>query len=224
MTKGAKKISQKAIGLSIHSPDVLKLTLVDLPGLIKVTAPGQDESIIKDIRELIRKYIEKENCLILAVSPATDEYVNSDALQMAKEVDPNKQRTIGVLTKLDRVERVTEVCAFLENKLYPLKRGYIAVINRSQDEIEKSKPIKEAIKDEAEFIAKEPKYKNLADRMGTPNLRNILARELEECIRMNLPKLRDDLEQRSLSLGEEISEFKKSRPVDELAMIDELRG
>ncbi len=37
---------------------------------------------------MIMQFITRENCLILAVTPANSDLANSDALKLAKEVDP----------------------------------------------------------------------------------------------------------------------------------------
>ena len=67
---------------------VLNLTLIDLPGLTKVALPGQDHNLPAMIKEMVMHFISQENCLILAVSPANADIANSDALKIAKEVDP----------------------------------------------------------------------------------------------------------------------------------------
>lgn len=67
---------------------VLNLTLVDLPGITKVPVGDQPADIEYQIRDMIMQYICKENCLILAVTPANTDLANSDALKLAKDVDP----------------------------------------------------------------------------------------------------------------------------------------
>ena len=94
-------ISPLPINLRIYSPNVLTLTLVDLPGLTKVPVGDQPRDIEKQIRDMLMKYISKPSCIILAVTPANTDLANSDGLKMAREVDPEGQRTIGVLTKID---------------------------------------------------------------------------------------------------------------------------
>ena len=94
-------ISPHPINLRIFSPNVLTLTLVDLPGLTKVPVGDQPKDIEKQIREMLFKYISKPACIILAVTPANTDLANSDGLKMAREVDPEGTRTIGVLTKVD---------------------------------------------------------------------------------------------------------------------------
>lgn len=67
---------------------MLNLTLIDLPGITKVPVGDQPPDIEYQIREMIMQFITRENCLILAVTPANTDLANSDALKLAKEVDP----------------------------------------------------------------------------------------------------------------------------------------
>lgn len=67
---------------------VLNLTLIDLPGMTKVPVGDQPIDIEHQIRDMLLQFITKESCLILAVTPANTDLANSDALKMAKEVDP----------------------------------------------------------------------------------------------------------------------------------------
>lgn len=67
---------------------MLNLTLVDLPGMTKVPVGDQPPDIEFQIRDMLMQFVTKENCLILAVSPANSDLANSDALKVAKEVDP----------------------------------------------------------------------------------------------------------------------------------------
>lgn len=67
---------------------MLNLTLVDLPGMTKVPVGDQPADIEFQIRDMLMQFVTKENCLILAVSPANSDLANSDALKIAKEVDP----------------------------------------------------------------------------------------------------------------------------------------
>lgn len=77
------------------------MTLVDLPGLTKVPVGDQPRDIEKQIRDMLLKFISKPNAVILAVTAANTDLANSDGLQLARSVDPEGTRTIGVLTKVD---------------------------------------------------------------------------------------------------------------------------
>ena len=102
---------------------VVNLTLVDLPGMVKVPSQGQPPDIVKKIDDIIINYISNENCLILAVTPANIDIVTSDALVMARSQDPMGKRTIGVLTKLDMMGKGHNAREVLLNKLVVLERG-----------------------------------------------------------------------------------------------------
>jgi len=104
---GNKGINRQPINLKIFSPHVLSLTLVDLPGLTKVPIGDQPGDIEKQTRTLISEYIAKPNSIILAVSPANVDIVNSEALKLSRYVDPMGKRTIGVLTKIDLMDHGT---------------------------------------------------------------------------------------------------------------------
>ncbi|XP_030895838.1 dynamin-1 isoform X3 [Leptonychotes weddellii] len=209
-----KGISPVPINLRVYSPHVLNLTLVDLPGMTKVPVGDQPPDIEFQIRDMLMQFVTKENCLILAVSPANSDLANSDALKVAKEVDPQGQRTIGVITKLDLMDEGTDARDVLENKLLPLRRGYIGVVNRSQKDIDGKKDITTALAAERKFFLSHPSYRHLADRMGTPYLQKVLNQQLTNHIRDTLPGLRNKLQSQLLSIEKEVEEYKNFRPDD----------
>ncbi|WVW79987.1 hypothetical protein I302_101960 [Kwoniella bestiolae CBS 10118] len=108
-----KGVSKLPINLKIYGPGVLNLTLVDLPGLTKVPVGDQPTDIERQIKNLVLDYISKPNAVILAVSPANVDLANSDALKLARSVDPRGLRTLGVLTKLDLMDAGTNALDIL---------------------------------------------------------------------------------------------------------------
>uniref|UniRef100_A0A8C7G4D5 dynamin GTPase n=1 Tax=Oncorhynchus kisutch TaxID=8019 RepID=A0A8C7G4D5_ONCKI len=209
-----KGISPVPINLRVYSPHVLNLTLVDLPGMTKVPVGDQPADIEQQIRDMLYQFVTKDNCLLLAVSPANSDLANSDALKIAKEVDPQGQRTIGVITKLDLMDEGTDAREILENKLLPLRRGYIGVVNRSQKDIDGKKDITAAMAAERKFFLTHPGYRHLAERMGTPYLQKTLNQQLTNHIRDTLPGLRAKLQSQLLSIEKEVEEYKNFRPDD----------
>lgn len=207
-TGSNKGISHIPINLRIHSPHVLNLTLIDLPGLTKVPVGSQPADIEHQIREMILAFIRKENCLILAVTPANQDLATSDALKIAKEVDPGGLRTIGVLTKLDLMDQGTDARDILENKVFPLRRGYIGVVNRSQRDIDGNKDISASLESERLFFVSHPSYTHISDKCGTPYLQKVLNQQLVNHIRDTLPNLRDKLTKQQFMLEKEVEEFK----------------
>uniref|UniRef100_A0AAQ6A3A9 Interferon-induced GTP-binding protein Mx n=1 Tax=Amphiprion ocellaris TaxID=80972 RepID=A0AAQ6A3A9_AMPOC len=209
-----KGISPVPINLRVYSPNVLNLTLVDLPGMTKVPVGDQPADIEHQIRDMLMQFVTKDNCLLLAVSPANSDLANSDALKIAKEVDPQGLRTIGVITKLDLMDEGTDARDILENKLLPLRRGYIGVVNRSQKDIDGKKDITAALQAERKFFLSHPSYRHLGDRMGTAYLQKTLNQQLTNHIRDTLPALRSKLQSQLLSIEKEVEEYKNFRPDD----------
>ena len=169
-TGNNKGVSNKQIRLKICSPNVLTMTLVDLPGITRVAVGDQPEDIETQIRNMILSYIKKETCLILAVTPANSDLANSDALTLSKQVDPEGKRTLGVITKLDIMDRGTDALAYIRNEVVPLRLGYVGVVNRCQQDIAQRRSIREARASEAEFFRHHPAYAEVAANCGTEAL------------------------------------------------------
>lgn len=182
--------------------------------MTKVPVGDQPSNISSLIEEMILQFISCDYCLILAVSPANSDLANSDALKIAREVDPEGLRTIGVITKLDLMDHGTDARDVLENKLFPLRRGYVGVVNRSQKDIDGRKDINTAIAAERKFFLGHPAYRHMADRMGTPYLQRILNQQLTNHIRETLPGLRNKLQSQMLAMEKEVREYKAYQPGD----------
>uniref|UniRef100_A0A8C7T0B8 dynamin GTPase n=1 Tax=Oncorhynchus mykiss TaxID=8022 RepID=A0A8C7T0B8_ONCMY len=214
LTGTNKGVSPVPINLRVYSPHVLNLTLVDLPGITKVPVGDQPADIEYQVRDMIMQFICKDNCLVLAVTPANMDLANSDALKLAKDVDPQGLRTIGVITKLDLMDEGTDARHILENRLLPLRRGYIGVVNRSQKDIDGRKDIKAALAAERKFFLSHPAYRHMADSMGTPYLQRVLNQQLTNHIRDCLPVFRSCLQSQLLALDKEAEEYKHYRADD----------
>lgn len=163
-------ISPQPIGLRIFSPNVLTLTLVDLPGLTKVPVGDQPKDIERQIKDMVVKQISKTNSIILAVTAANTDLANSDGLKLAREVDPEGQRTIGVLTKIDLMDEGTDVVDILAGRVIPLRLGYVPVVNRGQRDIDNRKLISSALEHEKQFFENHRAYRNKHAYCGTPYL------------------------------------------------------
>ncbi|XP_030069634.1 dynamin-1-like protein isoform X7 [Microcaecilia unicolor] len=183
-----KGISPEPIHLKIYSPNVVNLTLVDLPGMTKVPVGDQPKDIELQIRELILRYISNPNSIILAVTAANTDMATSEALKIAREVDPDGRRTLAVITKLDLMDAGTDAMDVLMGRVIPVKLGIIGVVNRSQLDINTKKSIADSIRNEYAFLQK--KYPSLANRNGTKYLARTLNRLLMHHIRDCLPELK----------------------------------
>ncbi|KAK6140593.1 hypothetical protein DH2020_025676 [Rehmannia glutinosa] len=182
----------------------VNLTLIDLPGLTKVAIEGQPESIAQDIEDMVRSYVEKPNCIILAISPANQDIATSDAIKLSREVDPSGERTFGVLTKLDLMDKGTNAldpfhhftspsspssscCS--EGRSYRLQHPWVGIVNRSQLDINKNIDMIDARRNEREYFATSPDYAHLASKMGSEYLAKLLSGHLESVIRARIPSI-----------------------------------
>eukprot|EP00249_Psilotum_nudum_P020336 c27659_g1_i8 orf=497-3082(+) len=202
-----KGISESQIRLKIFSPNVLNITLVDLPGITKVPVGDQPSDIEARVRTMILSYIKHETCIILAVSPANADLANSDALQMARIADPDGSRTIGVITKLDIMDRGTDARHLLLGNVIPLRLGYIGVVNRSQEDIAANKSIRDALAYEESFFRSRPVYHSLADRCGVPQLGKKLNSILVQHIRSILPDLKARINTQMVTFQKELAGY-----------------
>ncbi|CAJ1932672.1 unnamed protein product [Sphenostylis stenocarpa] len=189
ITGKTKAISNVPIQLSVYSPNVVNLTLIDLPGLTKVAVEGQSDTIVQDIENMVRSYIEKPNCIILAISPANQDIATSDAIKIAREVDPSGERTFGVLTKLDLMDKGTNAVEVLEGRQYRLQHPWVGIVNRSQADINKNVDMIVARKKEREYFETSPEYGHLAHKMGAEYLARLLSQHLEHVIRQKIPSI-----------------------------------
>ncbi|KAL4726101.1 vacuolar protein sorting-associated protein 1 [Fusarium chlamydosporum] len=202
-------ISPAPINLRIYSPNVLTLTLVDLPGLTKVPVGDQPRDIERQIREMVLKHIGKSNAIILAVTAANQDLANSDGLKLAREVDPEGQRTIGVLTKVDLMDEGTDVIDILSNRVIPLRLGYVPVVNRGQRDIDNRKAINQALEAEKNFFENHKAYRNKSSYCGTP----YLARKLNLILMMHIKQTLPDIKARiSSSLQKYTAELESLGP------------
>ncbi|KAL8947042.1 MAG: hypothetical protein Q9222_006633 [Ikaeria aurantiellina] len=199
-------ISPAPINLRIYSPNVLTLTLVDLPGLTKVPVGDQPRDIEKQIKDMVLKQIQKPNAIILAVTAANTDLANSDGLKLAREVDPEGQRTIGVLTKVDLMDEGTDVVDILAGRIIPLRLGYVPVVNRGQRDIENRKAISFALENEKNFFENHRAYRNKSTYCGTPYLAKKLNLILMMHIKNTLPDIKarisSSLQKYSVELGQ----------------------
>lgn len=202
-----KGISRLPINLKIYSTNVLNLTLVDLPGLTKIPVGDQPSDIERQTRNLILEYISKINCIILAVSPANVDIVNSESLKLARQVDPTGKRTVGILTKLDLMDQGTNALDILKGNVYPLKLGFIGIVNRSQQDISDNKSLDDSLSSETLFFSQHPAYKTMSNKCGTKYLAQTLNKILMNHIRERLPDIKAKLNTLMGQAEQELSSY-----------------
>uniref|UniRef100_A0A8C4RV74 Interferon-induced GTP-binding protein Mx n=1 Tax=Erpetoichthys calabaricus TaxID=27687 RepID=A0A8C4RV74_ERPCA len=154
ITGSAVGISEELISLNVESPEVPNLTLIDLPGIARVAVGNQPKDIGEQIKRLIQKFIKKQETINLVVVPSNVDIATTEALKMAKEFDPTGQRTLGILTKPDLVDKGNEenIVDIVRNLVIEMKKGYMIVKCRSQQDIKEKRTLAEAIQKEYDFF------------------------------------------------------------------------
>jgi GTPase SAR1 family protein len=86
--QGNVKISKDEIRVRVRGPQQVDLIVIDLPGIIN---QGEGEA---ETKELIDKYIMKDQTLILLISEAKQDDELTTAIALARKADPEGNRTL----------------------------------------------------------------------------------------------------------------------------------
>ncbi|XP_071108237.1 interferon-induced GTP-binding protein Mx-like [Haliotis cracherodii] len=215
MTDSAKGISDELITLEVTSSDVPDLTVIDLPGIARNAVEGQPFDIEAKIKSMIRKYIGRQETIILAVLQCNVDIATCEALKMAKEFDDEGGRTLGVLTKPDLLDKGAEtgVVRILNNMEFTLSKGYIIVKCRGQQAISDGQTLKQALEVEEDFFKSHRHFSSLRpSQWGIPNLSTRLSRELKKHIKKLLPDLKEDVRNKLLETERKLHELGEDPP------------
>uniref|UniRef100_A0A3Q3BXK2 Interferon-induced GTP-binding protein Mx n=1 Tax=Haplochromis burtoni TaxID=8153 RepID=A0A3Q3BXK2_HAPBU len=211
-------ISNDLISLQIASPDVPDLTLIDLPGITRVAVSGQSEDIGEQIKRLIQNNIRKQETISLVVVPCNVDIATTEALRMAQQVDPEGERTLGILTKPDLVDKGTEenVVKIVHNEVIPLKKGYMVVKCRGQKEITEKVSLSEALKNEEAFFKEHAHFQTLFDegQATVPKLAEKLTLELVHHIQTSLPRLDEQIQKKLKQTRANLDKLSNGPPSD----------
>ncbi|KAG7315752.1 hypothetical protein KOW79_020618 [Hemibagrus wyckioides] len=211
-------ICDELITLEIMAPDVCDLTLIDLPGIARVPVKGQPEDIGHQIKNLIGKYIEKDQTINLVVVPCNVDIATTEALKMTQEVDPEGKRTLAILTKPDLIDKGTEknILDIVRNQVIPLSKGYIIVKCRSQKQIDDKISLTEATRVEREFFRRHDFFSCLLreEKATIQCLSTKLTQDLVDHIKKSLPLISEEIKKQLLSLSKELSQCEPGPPLD----------
>ncbi|XP_078089129.1 interferon-induced GTP-binding protein Mx3-like [Mustelus asterias] len=209
-------ISNELISLQIESSNVPDLTLIDLPGIARVAVGNQPVDIGDQIKRLIKSFIKRQETINLVVVPCNVDIATTEALQMAQEVDPTGERTLGILTKPDLVDKGTEgnVVDIIQNLVVELKKGYMIVKCRGQKEINDKLTLGEAIENEKRFFEDHEDYRPLLDdkKATIPCLADRLTTELVEHILQSLPDLEKEIEDKICATSKDLAIYGEGVP------------
>ncbi len=180
-TEGQSTFSDDVFRIELCGPAKNHLSVIDVPGIFRTTTEGltteEDKLLVKG---MVRRYIENPRTIILAVLPANVDIATTEILDMAAKVDPLGQRTLGILTKPDLVDKGAEqdIIELVRGRKDKLKLGYSVVRNRGQQD--RNATLAERHSMESEFFKAKPWSSLDKDRVGistlSPRLRDLLGR------------------------------------------------
>ncbi|KAG1734532.1 P-loop containing nucleoside triphosphate hydrolase protein [Suillus lakei] len=191
--------SKNCVSLEISGKDVADLSFVDLPGLIASVGSTGKAGDIDLVKGLVSSYIEKASCVILLTVTCETDFENQGAHHLAKQYDPEGKRTVGVLTKPDRIPAGEENAwlKFIRNEQEPLVNHWYCVKQPGSQTLKNGISWAEARKQENDFFALtqpwstvEPQYQKF---MRTSNLTERLSTILSELIAKRLPEIHKEL-------------------------------
>ncbi|KAK9952341.1 hypothetical protein ABG768_018186, partial [Culter alburnus] len=211
-------ICEELITLEVMSPDVCDLTLIDLPGIARVPVKGQPEDIGNQIKRLIMKFVEKPETINLVVVPCNTDIATTEALKMAQEVDPEGKRTIAILTKPDLIDKGTEknILDIVHNKVIPLRKGYVMVKCRGQQQINEKISLEKAAQMERDFFQNHDHFRCLLseDRATIKCLAISLTKSLVNHIKKSLPQLNEQTTKLLWDVKNDLKECEGGPPND----------
>ncbi|KAG6134115.1 hypothetical protein E4U12_002426 [Claviceps purpurea] len=179
-------------------PDLPLLTLVDLPGLVRVANRDQSDADIQTIEALSDHYMKSPRTIILAVIGGNNDYVQAPILKKARHFDPKGSRTIGVLTKPDMTERIGLEDKFIEVVMNKdpenhFKLGWYVLLNPGPGE--KLFTPEDRARKEAEFFTRGRWHALPPQMWGVAALRAKLSVQLQKHIGKHVKSLRRQIQQ-----------------------------
>ncbi|KAK9765630.1 hypothetical protein K7432_005864 [Basidiobolus ranarum] len=206
------QFTKNVVVLHIKGADI-DLSLIDLPGIIRSVDDPNDNHLIPLVRSLVQVYIEKPKTIIVATISCKDDIDNQEVIQMAKSADPEGLRTLGVLTKPDTIELHCEAVwlELLKGLKYKLALGYTMVRNPSKKELLDGLTRTEARNLENQFFESTEPWRSLERdhkcQLGVANLSSELSDLLVRLIEINLPIMRETLQNSMESVDEQLSKL-----------------
>jgi len=213
----SKNIIDKPIVLTIYSHTCPDLTLVDLPGITRIPMAGSDQpdNIEQITRAMAMRYVSDPRTIILCTLPANADMTTSDGLQIAREVDPKGIRTIGVITKIDIMDKGTNAKRMIEGKDVALRLGFIGIKNRSQQDIIDRITVKAAIEKECLYFNTHPVYSTMPQNLlGIGNLTTKLTRILFTHIKHSLPEIMKEIRDKIRETEDDLRDLGPPMPAE----------
>lgn len=151
---------------------------------------------------------------------SSEDFQNQPSVMMAKEADPTGKRTLGCLTKPDRIEEgvFSNWKPVLEGKEQKLLHGYYVVKNPDPKQLG-SMTHEEARAHEKHFFTKKPWADlppHITSRLGSPSLAGKLSTLLEQIIKARMPSIVEQVKAMHGQVQKDLSSLPEQVPEGQL--------
>lgn len=181
-----KSFSDDVLKIEVAGPNEQHLSVVDVPGIFRKITEGITTSTdIVNVRAMVERYMANSRSVILPVIPANVDIATQEILDMAEKHDPVGQRTLGVLTKPDLVDKGAEhnILDLMQGASHKLNLGWCMVKNPGQQDLKREHDFDRHASEKAFFKNEAPWSTLDKDRVGVDSLRLLLVELLTEIVR-----------------------------------------
>ncbi len=216
LAPGQSTFSDDMLKIELGGPSRQHLSVIDVPGIFRTPTYGvttkEDMTLV---RRMVKSYIKDSRTIILAVIPAPVDIATQEILSMAEEADPLGQRTLGVLTKPDLVDKGGEelVMDLVHGTKNKLNLGYCMVRNRGQQE--KALSSTDRHQNERHFFSTSPWSALDKSRVGIPALQDRLRELLVDITRREFPNVKYEIDRRLSDCEQKLKALGPARETDE---------
>lgn len=200
------KFSPNAVRLDISGTGLPNLSFYDLPGVISQTEQDGEKYLVRLVENLVKDYVSQKHCIVILTLPMTDDATNSSAARIIRDIEGAKERTLGVLTKPDRVsnaESFDQWLEILDRKKFTLGHGYFVIKNNPNPLVSHA----QARMEEEIFFTQPPWSEELAaygNSFGTAKLQNSLSELLRKQILGCLPSIIGQIDEKVDAIDNEL--------------------
>ncbi len=210
---GSKVYSTDVLRIESTSPTAPNLTLVDLPGLFGASDKNQSDDDAALVQTLVTSYMQQKRSIILAVVSADNPFANQPVTKFARDIDPNGHRTLGLITKPDKIDSGSDSEKYYvdlaQNQNVKLTLGWHVLRNRGHATMDDTAQERDA----REITFFEDSVWNTLEpsQLGVQALRKRLRQILWKQIQRELPGVKSEVQSGIKDCKQKLEQLGKAR-------------
>ncbi|KAJ9652958.1 hypothetical protein H2198_007826 [Neophaeococcomyces mojaviensis] len=210
---GNTRFSSQSLVLEICGPEQEHLTLVDLPGFFASTLQDQSTDDIHLVDGIVQSYMKNERAILLAVFTGANDFENQILLQMLKDNEQYRARTLGVIAAPDCIGAGTareQICLKLvRNQDLTLQHGWHLLRNLALNEAQQN--LDRDTEERNFFETQQPWCHIDKSLVGQQALKTCLSRVLQASIARVLPVLEKEISGRLTNIQDQLNALGSER-------------